>query len=281
MLPLHLGDEEARASTRLWRRVQARCRRIWKNVTHLRELDLEGAGWLMLNLCIAPSKVMRNTAWHKQTKGQWARDDPAFLIIQVLFMITSCITWSIGFSPSFWMAIWAIFKLVVFHFFFAGAVIATVCWLVATYSSDNSNEIVDTPAAVGPSGSSSAWVSYFRNTLIGRFIRRSRVEWAYCFDVHCNSFFPFFMLVHVCAYIVAPFLLSRNFGFVATVMANTFITLAAVYYCYITFLGYQTLGSLRDARVFLIAIPTLVIFMLSATLFGINILAFGVHFVYG
>ena len=66
MLPLHLGDEEAGVATRVFRKIQTKCRRIWKDVTHLRELDLEGAGWLMLNLCISPSKVMRNTAWHKR-----------------------------------------------------------------------------------------------------------------------------------------------------------------------------------------------------------------------
>ena len=214
-----------------------------------------------------------------ETKGQWARDDPAFLIIQVLFMMTSSITWSIGFSPSILMAIWAMIKLVVVHFFLVGAILATVGWVIATYLSENNGNDADsaTRTSILP-----PWlVSGLSGTRIGRLIRRSRVEWAYCFDVHCNSFFPFFMLVHVCAYIVAPFLLSRNFGHFATIMANTFITLAAAHYCYITFLGYQTIGVLRDARVFLIAIPIIVIFMLSACLFNINMLAVGVEFVYG
>ena len=66
MLPLHLGDEDTHVGARVCREARTRCRRAWKNVTHLREMDLEGTAWLMVHLCVAPSKVYRSTAWHRR-----------------------------------------------------------------------------------------------------------------------------------------------------------------------------------------------------------------------
>lgn len=33
-----------------------------------------------VNLCLDPKRVYKNTSYHKQTKNQWARDDPAFTV---------------------------------------------------------------------------------------------------------------------------------------------------------------------------------------------------------
>ena len=107
-----------------------------------------------------------------------------------------------------------------------------------------------------------------------------RVEWAYCFDVHCNGFFPLFLALHVGAYLVAPLLLARSIGPVATLMSNALCAGAAVHYCYVTFLGYQTLGTLRDARVFLLPVPLVVVAALVASLLGVNVLALTLRLVY-
>lgn len=106
------------------------------------------------------------------------------------------------------------------------------------------------------------------------------MEWAYCFDVHCNGFFPLFLALHVGAYLVAPLLLARTLGRVAALMSNALCAAAAVHYCYVTFLGYQTLGTLRDARVFLLPVPLIVIVATVASLLGVNILALTIHLVY-
>ena len=66
MLPLHLGDEDTHVGARMCREARTRVRRAWKNVTHLREMDLEGTAWLMVHLCISPTKVYRSTAWHRR-----------------------------------------------------------------------------------------------------------------------------------------------------------------------------------------------------------------------
>ncbi|KAK4872152.1 hypothetical protein RN001_016276 [Aquatica leii] len=56
----------------------------------------------MLYLLIAPQKVYRNFQYRKQTKSQFARDDPAFL---VLFAAWLCIT-SIGFAIVLRLTFW-------------------------------------------------------------------------------------------------------------------------------------------------------------------------------
>ena len=35
----------------------------------------------MLQLVISPRTAYRHTAYHKQTKNHWARDDPAFVLV--------------------------------------------------------------------------------------------------------------------------------------------------------------------------------------------------------
>lgn len=37
--------------------------------------------WLMMQLLTSPKTAYRHTSYHKQTKNQWARDDPAFVVL--------------------------------------------------------------------------------------------------------------------------------------------------------------------------------------------------------
>lgn len=48
------------------------------------QMDFEFAFWQMIYLFIAPQKVYRNFNYRKQTKSQFARDDPAFLVLLVI-----------------------------------------------------------------------------------------------------------------------------------------------------------------------------------------------------
>jgi hypothetical protein len=63
------------------------------------------------------------------------------------------------------------------------------------------------------------------------------VEWLYAFDIHCNGFFPLFVMLFVVQYMLSPILIGTDF--VATALANTLYAMAFSYYLYITFLGYH------------------------------------------
>lgn len=63
------------------------------------------------------------------------------------------------------------------------------------------------------------------------------VEWLYAFDIHCNAYFPLFMLLYVGQYILLPVLLMES-SYFAVILSNTLYAVAFVYYFYVTFRGF-------------------------------------------
>uniref|UniRef100_A0A8C2YN32 Unc-50-like protein n=1 Tax=Chinchilla lanigera TaxID=34839 RepID=A0A8C2YN32_CHILA len=49
-------------------------------------MDFEFTAWQMLYLFTSPKRVYRNFHYRKQTKDKWARDDPAFLVLLIVFI---------------------------------------------------------------------------------------------------------------------------------------------------------------------------------------------------
>lgn len=64
-----------------------------------------------------------------------------------------------------------------------------------------------------------------------------KVEWAYAFDVHCNSFFPLFLILYVVQFFFMPLLQRTNW--ISTFVGNTMYLCAITWYIYGTFLGYN------------------------------------------
>ncbi|OMO63276.1 UNC-50 family protein [Corchorus olitorius] len=56
-------------------------------------MDIEYTFWQMLHLCTAPKVVYQHTKYHKQTKNQWARDDPAFVVICSLLLAVATVAY--------------------------------------------------------------------------------------------------------------------------------------------------------------------------------------------
>lgn len=57
-----------------------------RRLLHFRQMDFEFAVWQMLYLFTSPQRVYRNFHYRKQTKDQWARDDPAFLALLSIWL---------------------------------------------------------------------------------------------------------------------------------------------------------------------------------------------------
>ncbi|KAL2936314.1 Protein unc-50-like protein [Bienertia sinuspersici] len=57
------------------------------------QMDVEYTFWQMLYLCTSPKVVYQHTKYHKQTKNQWARDDPAFVVICSLLLAVSTLAY--------------------------------------------------------------------------------------------------------------------------------------------------------------------------------------------
>ncbi|KAF8946806.1 Protein unc-50 [Haplosporangium gracile] len=204
-------------------------------------MDFQFALWQMVYLCISPRIVYRNIHYHKQTKNQWARDDPAFMVILSGLLGCSAIAWGLVYGHGMIGILRMILYMVFVDFVVIGVIVATVCWTIANrflarasvYSTDQS------------------------------------VEWQYAFDIHCNAFMPVIVLLYIIQMVFMKILLKDVW--ICTLLGNTLYLTAIVYYCYITFLGYNALPFLRHPEMFLYPITIFVIVYVIALILGINI----------
>jgi|SaaInlStandDraft_6_1057023.scaffolds.fasta_scaffold10509_2 hypothetical protein len=200
-----------------------------RRMTHIKQMDLEYTLWQMTYFVINPSKAYRMVVYHAQTKRHWARDDPAFVVVQIMLLLVTAIAYSIAFYPSEGWGIFGAllnclhfaFVSIIFHYIVFGVIIATISWIIT-------NAVLH--AGQNDPGRGATWP----------------VEWLYCWDVHCNSFFPHFILLYVLQYVMMYIVLSRSV--VSTLIANTITFVAFSYYHYVSFLGYAALPALQGSR---------------------------------
>lgn len=215
-----------------------------------KQMDLEYTFWLMLQLCTSPKTAYRHTSYHKDTKNQWSRDDPAFLVITSAFVAISSIAYCVVFGNGFASSVGTTLYAVVVDFLLVGAVIATLGWGVSN--------------------------KFLRRKNLPSHTVEQHVEWMYAFDVQCNSFFPMFLLLHVGQFVLSPLLLSK--GFLGLVLANALYVIALGYYHYLNFLGYSALPFLERTEVFLypiglllMSLPFVILSQFNPTIFVLGL----------
>ncbi|XP_053615204.1 protein unc-50 homolog [Plodia interpunctella] len=210
-------------------------RRLFK----FNQMDFEFAAWQMVYLFVAPQKVFRNFNYRKHTKSQFARDDPAFLVLLSVWLFLSSICFAVAMGLSWSRVVGFVLFVVFVDFIGAGILVSTIFWY-----------------------------------LCNKYLRRDQdlpdVEWGYAFDVHINAFFPPLSLLH-CFQIVLFNNLLIHGGFLSCLVSNTFWLASIIYYLYITFLGYSNLPMIQNARVFLLPLPILVVVYLGTVLAGWNL----------
>lgn len=209
-------------------------------LTDISQMDMQSA-FDQMKCLLNPSqaqRVYKLSYYRKQTKGHYARDDPAFVTLQITFLVLSSIAYSIAFiEDSFWKTLLIfLFHSVVVNYIVVGIAVASIGQLIANqHLTKDPNE---TETSSEP------------------------VEWMYAFDIHCNSFFPFFVIVYIIQYFLLPIVLSNTFF--AFILSNTIYTLAFGSYFYITHLGYRNLTHLKNTELFLIPMVVVVfIFVLN------------------
>ncbi|KAJ6754786.1 hypothetical protein OIU79_027412 [Salix purpurea] len=186
-----------------------------RRIIKWQQMDIEYTFWQMLYLCTSPKVVYQHTKFHKQTKNQWARDDPAFVVISSLLLAVATLAYCAAYDHSAGHAVFVVISVVLFHFLITGAGLATCCWLLTN--------------------------AYLREEAPNSHVVEQRVEWLYAFDVHCNSFFPMFVMLYVFHYFLSPVLVAH--GFIPVLLSNLLFMVAASYYHYLNFLGYYVAGA--------------------------------------
>ena len=211
----------------------------------------------------APHRARR--LYHSRTKHQWARDDPAFVVVLLYQLLIASIAWSLAFAwrtPLQFLGLYAYVACV--DFLLLGVLLSTGGWWFA-----NAYLHVDAQPAAAPGGHAhSRLAARAAGAAWAAEERREAVEWLYAFDIHCNAFLPIYVTLYVLQYLLLPLLMRP--GFVPRVAANALYAAAFSAYHYLTFLGYSELPSLDKCEVFVYPIAlVLLAFVLSLPL-GVN-----------
>lgn len=217
-----------------------KCRRFLERIFRVDHMDFEFASWQMLYLFVSPQKVIRQSMYRKETKDQFARDDPAFLVLLGLWFIVSATLLSIVLKLPFSSFLLFISWIVLIDFIAVGIIIATVFWFIAN------------------------------KFMIRRASTSEDVEWGFCFDVHLNAFFPALIILHVFQLFFYSYFISQDY-FLARLFGNSLWLLASCYYVYITFLGYTAVPHLKRTSWILLTIIPLSLFYLVTIISGFNI----------
>lgn len=95
----------------------------------LRQMDFEATLDQMLTLLsFDPDRVHKTFFYRKQTKNQWARDDPAFVVLEGLFVAIAALAYAIAFRhASLFSYLWAVLYCVVVDWLLVGMAIASTC----------------------------------------------------------------------------------------------------------------------------------------------------------
>jgi len=211
-------------------------------------MDIQSALDQMRTLLgLQPQRIYKTSYYRKQTKNHWARDDPAFAAVQVALLLVASLAYSVAFRPAQGYLLTTILgfaiKSVLINFIGVGAVMATV-----------GKQIADRHLAS-----------------VGRTHVKQTVEWLYAFDIHCNAFFPFFVMVYGIQFFLLPIVLGTSV--MSLIISNTLFAVAFSWYFYITHLGYRALPFLSNTEVFLFpiaAVAFLYIFNLVGHPFGLG-----------
>lgn len=225
----------------------AKCSKYFSRLFHFNQMDFQFAAWQVTYLFIAPEKVYKKSMYRKQTKNQYSRDDPAFLVILTTCIIISAIAMSLVLHLTFWSFIKLTFWLVVVDCILSGVIVATIFWLLAIKYMKDPNTI------------------------------ENSVEWGYAFDVHLNAFFPPLIILHIFQTLLYSCFISQDW-FISRLFGNSLWLSAVIYYCYITYLGYRSLPYLRGTKYILYSLVPIFLIYLVSLAAGINIMQMIMNF---
>lgn len=229
-----------------------------RRMVHFRQMDFEYATWTMVHLCTNPSRAYRTALYSSRTKHQWARDDPAFVVVLLYLLLVSTVAWSLAFADRSPLSMLQTFAYVACVDFAAvGIVLATVAWWVAN------NFLQDeTPALSALSGAG-----------------RDLVEWRYAFDVHCNAFLPMMLLLHAAQYMLLPVL--DGTGYIPALLSDSLFATAFAVYHYLIFLGFSELPFIKRAELFLYPIVLVLLALVLAVPLQVNATRIVVYVYFG
>lgn len=216
---------------------------------HHDQMEFDAALSQMWALLTNPQYVSKINKARKMTKNHYHRDDPAFLVLQVLFLVvvTSAFGMATAARPAH--VIYEVLYQIGINYFTLGALISTAAWMFANrflMANSHLHEV------------------------------RREMEWQHAFDVHCNSYVAYFMWTQVAPFVLLPVLLHD--GFLPQLLSNVLYCVGVCAYCYTTLHGYLELPTLVRQHAFLypaIAFSAIVGLMTLTT--NVNLVHYTIH----
>ena len=191
-----------------------------------KQMDVEYSLWQFASMCVNPKTVYRHTTYRKQTKNQWARDDPTFVVLSAIFVAVAALMYCAAYDANGrGHTARIVTRCVLGDYLGFGCAYATIGWYLAK--------------------------KYLLAKTIGGHANavEQKVEWLYAFDVHCNAFAPTYVLLYLVQGLASP-LLARQ-GYVAAIASCLLYAVALVYHNYCVFVGYNALPFLERTEFFL------------------------------
>nr|CDS17019.1 protein unc 50 [Echinococcus granulosus] len=209
-----------------------------------RQMDFEYASWQMVNVFVSPQKLYRNFSYHHSTRNQWARDDPAFMILFIPWMFVSTTIYSVILGHSFWGWLRLLLWSLTVECILSGLLVATCMWIITNHWMLGMEHVNNSGYLLRRQFSSTSDDESV--TSDGSHLHTSDVEWAYAFDIHLNALFPCIIILRITQPMFFYFI--RRPTLVGSLIGNSFWLAGILYYIYITFLGYKALPFLRHTR---------------------------------
>uniref|UniRef100_A0A5K3FW72 Protein unc-50 n=1 Tax=Mesocestoides corti TaxID=53468 RepID=A0A5K3FW72_MESCO len=245
------GQSCSHLSLSAWEKAKTYFSRFYK----FRQMDFEYASWQMVNIFVSPQKLYRNFSYHQCTRNQWARDDPAFIILLFPWIFVSTSIYSSILGHTFWgwlkLLLWSVFV----ECILSGLVVATCMWIIANHWMIQTVNVGGVTLRRNLSGASSDDDSVGSES---SHLHPSDVEWAYTFDIHLNALFPCIIILRLIQPMLFYFI--RRETLLGSLLGNSFWLTGILYYIYITFLGLKALPFLKHTRAILLAGTFFVIF---------------------
>ncbi len=209
-----------------------------KKIYHIRQIDYYLA-YLNIIYCFKPKELIEMSKMRKHLKNKYGRDDPGFLLLVIIYIFISSISYSITFRIYNPFKIFNIFFIQTFVFLITFGLIISMI----------SKIIID---------------KYFNNSTSNQ-----NIEFIYAFDIHCNGFVPMYTFCSIIPFIFIGITSKDNY-MIEILFTNSSLCIGILYYSYVTFISYFSLPFVRKNKFVTLGIWPIIFTFLIATLCNFN-----------
>lgn len=185
-------------------------------------MEFDAALSQMWALLTNPQYVSKISKARKMTKNHYHRDDPAFLVLQLVFLAVLTTAYGLAMAARPGHIVYEVLYQAGINYLTLGVLFSSAAWMFANRFLMASGHLHE--------------------------VRRD-MEWQHAFDVHCNSYFAYFAWTQVVPFVLLPVLLHD--GFVPQLISNTLYCVGVCAYGYTTLHGYLELPTLVRQHTFL------------------------------